>query len=615
VRFAAYKEFCENTAAEKKDNIATANEEIEQLQADIQKAESDAAVLASDISKLDEDIARWEKEKVKAKAIHDKDKADYEGTHADYTASIDQLFRALTVLKAQDVERPQSAMLLQKVASLKRMPEHAKKVLASFLATDSEITVSHSLAHKQTPKGYEFQAGGIVEMLTDMKEKFEDELNALEKEFLGTVHAYEMMSMELKNSIATADKTRAEKAKMKSGREEAAAAAKVDLVDTTASRDEDTAYLAALESQCEQKSSDFEQRQQLRSEELEAIEKAIEIVASKALAGNAEKHITGGYSAGSFALRGKETAAPVQRQVAAYLQERAQKLQSRALSALSIRVGTNPFGEVKKLIDDMITKLLEEANEESNHKGWCDTEMAKNTHTRESKTADIDALNAKADQLASTISTLAQDISDLNTELVEISKAVAEAVEVRATESKKNKETVEDAEKAQTATAQALSVLKDFYAKAATATALVQAPEIDAPETFDAPYTGMASGGVVGLLEVVASDFARLEAETKAAEEDAVTAHGRFMAESSKDKAVKEADLAHKEKSKVAKESDLEDTKADLAGTQQELDAALVYYEKLKPSCQDATVTYDDRVSKREEEIKALKQALQILSS
>jgi phage shock protein A len=614
VRFAAYKEFCENTEAEKKDNIAAANEEIEQLQADILKAESDAAVLASDIAKLDADIAQWENDKASATAIHKKDKADYEGTHKDYTASIDQLIRAIEVLKAQDVERPQTAMLLQKVASLKRMPEDKKKKLMSFLATDSEIAVSNSLSHKQTPKGYEFQSGGLVEMLTDMKEKFEDELNALEKEFLGTVHAYEMMTMELKDSIATADKTRTEKAKMKASREEAAASAKVDLTDTIASRDEDKAYLSALQAQCTQKSDDFEERQQLRSEELEAIEKAIEIVASKSLAGNAEKHITGGYSAGSFALRGKETASPVQRQVAAYLQERGHTLQSRALSALSIRVGTNPFGEVKKLIDDMITKLLEEANEESNHKGWCDTEMAKSTHTRESKTEEIDALKAKIDQLDSAISTLAQDISDLNTQLSEISKSVAEALEVRAKEHAKNKETIEDSEAAQTATSQALSVLKDFYAKAATATALIQAPEIDAPDTFDGPYTGMASGGVVGLLEVVASDFARLEAETTAAEENAVTAHGRFMAESAKDTAVKNADLAHKGKSKVAKESDLADTKTDMAGTQQELDAALVYYEKLKPSCQDATVTYDDRVSKREEEIKSLKQALQILS-
>ena len=38
-------------------------------------------------------------------------------------------------------------------------------------------------------------------------------------------------------------------------------------------------------------------------------------------------------------------------------------------------------------------------------------------------------------------------------------------------EKQKNKETIEDAEAAQTAVGQALAVLKDFYKKAATATA------------------------------------------------------------------------------------------------------------------------------------------------
>ena len=62
---------------------------------------------------------------------------------------------------------------------------------------------------------------------------------------------------------------------------------------------------------------------------------------------------------------------------------------------------------------------------------------------------------------------------------------------------------------AQTAVAQALTVLKEFYEKAAEATALLQGKQ--KPEVFDEPYTGMQSesGGVLGMLEVIASDFAR----------------------------------------------------------------------------------------------------------
>merc|ERR1719478_1016654 len=164
------------------------------------------------------------------------------------------------------------------------------------------------------------------------------------------------------------------------------------------------------------------------------------------------------------------------------------------------------------MIDEMITKLIEQANEEATHKGWCDTEMAKNT------------LTAKADKLSSAITRVAQEIADLQTAITEIDAAVAKAVSVRAAETKKNKETVEDSQKAQAAVTAALNVLKDFYAKAAQATAFVQTkqPEIDAPKTFEGSYTGMgdSSGGVVGLLEVIGSDFARLEAETNTAEDE-----------------------------------------------------------------------------------------------
>jgi len=624
VSFAAYKQFCEDTSAEKKSNIEDANGQIETLQADIQKAESDAAVLAKEIAELDDEIAKAQHDKAEAIHIRESEKGDFGKKHTDLSETIDALDRALVVLKKQDFDRAQAAALLQEVSVLSRrshlVPAKTKNALAVFLATDEEVSSFQPGTLAGTgagqAKGYEFQSGGIVEMLEDLKEKFEDERRHLEKDEVGSEHAFELLCMDLDQTVERATKARTAKASTKAAREEAAAQAKGDLSDTTSSRDEDSAYLSALDAQCSQKSSDFESRQELRDEELEAIDKAIEIVASPELAGAAEKNLTPGGSAFSLALRGGAVA-PVQRQVAAFIESRASKLNSRVLSMLAIKIGENPFAKVKKMIDEMITKLIEQANEEATHKGWCDTEMAKNSHTRDAKTDEINTLTAKADKLTAAISRTANEITDLQTAINEIDAAVAKAISVRSAEKKKNKETVEDSQKAQAAVTAALNVLKDFYAKAAQATAFIQQPEIDAPKTFEGSYTGMgdSTGGVVGLLEVIGSDFARLEAETNTAEDESSKEHDRFLAESKKDKAVKSADLDHKTKSKVQKESDLADTESDLKGTQSELDAAMVYYEKLKPSCQDATVTYDDRVSQREEEIASLKEALQILSN
>ena len=67
---------------------------------------------------------------------------------------------------------------------------------------------------------------------------------------------------------------------------------------------------------------------------------------------------------------------------------------------------------------------------------------------------------------------------------------------------------------------EALAVLKELYDKVAKGTSLLhQQPE--APTIFDEePYRGMGaeSDGVVGMIEVTQSDFARLESETTAAE-------------------------------------------------------------------------------------------------
>merc|ERR1719517_399402 len=105
------------------------------------------------------------------------------------------------------------------------------------------------------------------------------------------------------------------------------------------------------------------------------------------------------------------------------------------------------------------------------------------------------------------------------------------------------------------------------------------------------------------MLEVIESDFARLEAETKAAEASAQKEYDMFMTDSKVDKEAKTTDIEHKTAKKQDEEQALTVTQADLEGTQKELDAALAYpFDKLKPSCVDAGVSYDDGVARRKEE-------------
>merc|ERR1719284_1575197 len=117
------------------------------------------------------------------------------------------------------------------------------------------------------------------------------------------------------------------------------------------------------------------------------------------------------------------------------------------------------------------------------------------------------------------------------------------------------------------------------------------------------------------MLEVIESDFARLEADTKAAESSAQKEYEEFVADSTADKNKKATDIEHKTAKKQDESQALTLTQEDLTGTQGELDAALQYYDKLRPSCIDAGVSYEDRVARREEEIESLKNGRRSLPS
>merc|ERR1719352_2094583 len=100
-----------------------------------------------------------------------------------------------------------------------------------------------------------------------------------------------MLMQDLKAQVQQATTDRGEKAEAKAKTLQDKANNQGDLQDTTTSKAADEKYLADLTATCRTKASDFESRQQLRAEEIEAVEKAIEILSSGAVAGNAKKHL------------------------------------------------------------------------------------------------------------------------------------------------------------------------------------------------------------------------------------------------------------------------------------------------------------------------------------
>merc|ERR1719456_2018571 len=96
---------------------------------------------------------------------------------------------------------------------------------------------------------------------------------------------------------------------------------------------------------------------------------------------------------------------------------------------LVLRSQADPFVKVKKLIQDLIEKLVSEAAADSSKKGFCDTEMgkAKNAQTSQMGTiieanAALASLEAEKEQLTGKIADLEAQLSDLNDALTKTTK-------------------------------------------------------------------------------------------------------------------------------------------------------------------------------------------------
>merc|ERR1719261_361142 len=411
VTFSAYSQWCDNQDRIKKKEIAEANEKIEKLNAEIAKATADIDELTARIQELEADIERWEKDKTSATTIREKEKADFTATLQDYSESIDALERAINVIKKSSADKPQAAEFFQsllQVSRLRLVPSETKGALSAFLQQGEDPASTYSAPEANA---YESQSGGVIDMLEKLKKQFKDQKLGLEEEEMTAQHGFESIMQELTDNIENAEAEIARRSKVKAEREQDKADAEKDLAQTTADRDEDQKYLDDLTALCTQKRADFAKRQELRQGELDAIDKAIEIISSSAVAGAAEKHLPQLLQSGavSFAQLRSNDQNPLQERVAAFLASRGDDLKSKLLSLVAQKLADDPFKKVKKMIKDLIYKLMEEARQEAEHKGWCDTELTTNKQTRDKKSADVESLKAEIEELTAEIAKLRQD--------------------------------------------------------------------------------------------------------------------------------------------------------------------------------------------------------------
>jgi uncharacterized protein YoxC len=494
VAFAKFNTWCEMETKKLQNEIAENGKDIESLTNNIAKLTSDAESLKAEVAKLGEDINGFEAEMKTETAQREIDHKDFLAEQQDYSESVDALERAIATLKAQDYDRTgKDKALIQLADTLndkERIPVKVKSIVATFLGM---ISAGKGSANgKQDPldyqapeaNAYEFQSSSIVEMLKKLEDEFREKLGQCQKEEMNSKHAYDMIMFDLKDSTENAEKDSKAKTEEASRKLSKAAEEKKQLSATVTVREANERTLRDTTTECLEKSLSFQEKQKLRTEELEAIGKAIEILGSPEVAGSSEKYLELAQkpkAKGSAlvqldrnAQNQEQQSGGIRGKLQAFLESEATRLKSRQLELLASQAAVDPFAKVKKLIDQMITRLLEEAKADADHEGFCDTEVGKSKVTRTRLSEEIDALSAAVEEGKATILDLTRSTEVLSKEIADLVAAQKEATALRLEEKKTNDLTIEDAKAAQTAVAAATAVLRDFYKKAMTATAFVQ---------------------------------------------------------------------------------------------------------------------------------------------
>lgn len=632
---AAYDEFacfCREKTEGLASTIGQAKEEIDTLSADI---ESDTKEKIVKLGELEERKKKQEADMAalaEAKAQLAKDTAQYDYDAADLQKAVDSLRGAVTALNDA---RPTPAALIALGRAVKMGTVASALRKMKTPAAQSVGTLLQSGVDPSSPE-YKYHSEGIVETLDSLLEEFTAKKTDLDSEWTKTKAAAELMisglEADIENNKNAMNVLNTSVEDLKFG----IAADTEALVVSEAMLKDDKLYLKDLTASCEARATDWDQRSQMRAGELKALTGAVSILeqevagrdeavnkrafaqtrvkaprASSAPASLVQVRSHGGHDLEQ--AQSQQQAA--QGRAVDVLTKEAQRLGSRSLSVVAMQIAADPFAKVKGIIQTLIERLLRESIDEATKQGFCNTELgvAKTDRNFRYKdvmrlNTDIQGLELKRDELDAEIQELVPAISELTTDL-------QNATTMREQQHVQNMADIKTAKEGLEGVTQAIVIIKTFYSQAAKATALVQASPVDEDTSgpgFAGNYGGkqVASHGIIGMLEVIKTDFERTITHTQASEEEA---HAEFI----EFERASKTDISGKSKKEDLDREDLKTTLAAivekmsaLTTSQGLLDAALKRLTDLKPMCTDFGQSYSDRVAKREEEIAALRQAI-----
>merc|ERR1719503_439442 len=609
--------WCETNDKEKTKSIADAENHIEDLTTKIEELTAGSARLNTEIKNLDKEVAENQNALDQATAIRQKELAEFNAEEKDLLQSISALESAVTVLSKHNagalVQMPSNHLnsiaatinyQLQKWSPLlKGVLKHSeRKALAAFVQNPESALIQHKA-------GYAPQSGEIFGILKQMKESFETNLADTQKEEMTNQNAYDELKAAKEEEIAAGQEQIDAKTQELATTDEKNAQSKEDLEDTQAQLSADEEFLAMLKEKCSTTDAEWEERQKTRQMEMEACSKALAVLSSD----DAHDLFTKTFNP-SFLQQGSAAHSQQRSKASELLSAVAKKFHNPRLSTLANQVKLDAFTRVKKAIDDMVTQLIKEKEDEIKHKDFCVEEFNTNQLQTEKKEREKEDLLAKIEDLQMTIKTLTSEIDTLKSEIAEMQVQMKRAGEDREKENKDFQQTVADQRASQKLLAAALNILKGFYEKKESFLQKQEPAGPPPPPGFKEFKKNAGAGGVMGMIQQIINDAKAMEAEAIRAEEDAQKAYEGFVKDTNASVDTKNKDIANKSEEKARSEEDLVQANTEKESVLIELEQLSNYNAELHASCDFILKNFEIRQTARDEEVEALKQAKAILS-
>merc|ERR1719446_1399229 len=310
-------------------------------------------------------------------------------------------------------------------------------------------------------------------------------------------------------------------------------------------------FLMNLKETCQMTDAEWEERQKARQEEVQAVSEALAILSSD----DAHDTFTSTFNPSFVQVSAEEA----NRQKASKVLFHAAKTYGNpALAAVATKVRLDAFTKVKAAIDEMVSSLLKEKEDEIKHKDFCTGELNQNGRAQELKERDIDELVAHIEDLTSTIDQLTQSIATLQSEIAEMQTQLKRAGEDREKENADFQATIADQRETQKLLTNALNVLKAvFDKKSFVQTRARQEPAGPPPPPGFKKYEqSSGAGGVMGMLQQIIADAKQLEADAIKAETESQKAYETFVKDTNGSIEEKNRDITNKSEEKAIAEAD-----------------------------------------------------------